>query len=117
VTAARLDRLARMLGMLGAAHDGEVVAAARQTERLRREAGATWPELLAPPLPEPTDVRVFDGPDNLFDYLERFACALTPSERIFARSMRRWRRRPTDKQVAVLQRISINRSALTGVGS
>src|ERR1700738_2141820 len=47
------DRLARVLGMMGSAHDGEALAAARQAERLRAEAGLTWGEILLPRLPAP----------------------------------------------------------------
>jgi hypothetical protein len=41
MTAAALDRerLTKLLGMLGSEHDGEALAAARQAERLRAEAG------------------------------------------------------------------------------
>ena len=39
-------RLAMVLGMLGSVHDSEVVAAARQAERLRRDAGVSWRDLL-----------------------------------------------------------------------
>jgi hypothetical protein len=39
-------RLARVLGMLGSGHDGEVLAAGRLVERLRQQAGATWDEIL-----------------------------------------------------------------------
>lgn len=35
------ERIARVLGMLGSDHDGEVLAAARQAERLRRAARLT----------------------------------------------------------------------------
>lgn len=42
------QRLAAVLGMLGSDHDGEVLNAARTAERLRRDAGVTWQELLAP---------------------------------------------------------------------
>jgi hypothetical protein len=40
------ERLARLLGMLGSTHEGEVVNAARLAVRLIREAGLTWPEIL-----------------------------------------------------------------------
>jgi hypothetical protein len=39
-------RLAKVLGMLGSSHDGEVVNAARQAEEIRRRLGRTWEELL-----------------------------------------------------------------------
>lgn len=55
----KLDRrrLAKLLGMLGSAHDGEVVAAGRQVERLRQAAGFTWGQILssAPPSPPSQD--------------------------------------------------------------
>ena len=39
-------RLAQVLGMLGSAHDGEIVNAARLAVRMLKEAGLTWPQLL-----------------------------------------------------------------------
>jgi hypothetical protein len=56
ITTAALDRtrLACVLGMLGSDHDGEVLNAARAAERMRREAGLTWPEILkSEAVPEP----------------------------------------------------------------
>jgi len=46
--AERLDlrRLAKLLGMLGSRHDGEVVAAARKAHALVRESGVTWDEII-----------------------------------------------------------------------
>ena len=41
-------RLVKLLGLLGSEHDGEVVAAARLAERLRRSAGVSWSEMLQP---------------------------------------------------------------------
>jgi hypothetical protein len=38
--------LVKLLGMLGSDHDGEVVNAARQIEKLRRQIGLTWDELI-----------------------------------------------------------------------
>ena len=43
------ERLAKILGMLGSAHDGEVVNAARQAEQIRSSAGLTWFDVLRPP--------------------------------------------------------------------
>jgi hypothetical protein len=54
-------KLAGILGMLGSEHDGEVLAAARMAERLRREMGATWHDLIACP-PEPETSRRSDPP-------------------------------------------------------
>lgn len=56
-------KLARILGMLGSQHDGEVVAAARAASRLLTDAGISWADLAtgvtvvvkaAPPSPEAT---------------------------------------------------------------
>jgi len=41
-----LEKLAKLLGMMGSAHDGEVANAARLAERHRKEIGKTWGELL-----------------------------------------------------------------------
>jgi hypothetical protein len=41
------DRLVKLLGMLGSAHDREILNAARAAEKLRREAGKSWPEILS----------------------------------------------------------------------
>src|SRR6516162_821576 len=40
------SRLAQVLGMMGSAHDGEALNAARLAVRMIKEAGATWPDLL-----------------------------------------------------------------------
>jgi hypothetical protein len=40
-------RLVKLLGLLGSDHDGEVLNAARQVERLRRDARLTWSDILA----------------------------------------------------------------------
>jgi hypothetical protein len=44
--AADRERLAKISGLLGSSHDGEVVAAARKAEALRRTSGLTWAQLL-----------------------------------------------------------------------
>lgn len=41
----KLKLLRRTLGMLGSAHDGEVLNAAKASERLRREMGVSWDDL------------------------------------------------------------------------
>ncbi len=45
------DRLAAILGMLGSAHDGEILAAAKAAEAERKRLGTTWRELLSAPSP------------------------------------------------------------------
>jgi hypothetical protein len=41
-------RLARVLGLCGSVHDGEVLAAARAADKLIRGSGRTWLDLLKP---------------------------------------------------------------------
>lgn len=48
-----LQRLAKVLGLLGSDHSGEVLSAARQAESMRLTAGLTWQQILAPALPAP----------------------------------------------------------------
>jgi hypothetical protein len=40
-------KLVKILGLLGSSADAEVVAAARQAERVRNELGCSWSDLLA----------------------------------------------------------------------
>ena len=43
------DRLAKLCGMLGSAHDGERAAAAALADALVREAGLTWRDVIKVP--------------------------------------------------------------------
>jgi hypothetical protein len=47
------DRLAKLLGLLGSDFDGEVAAAGRLADKLVRNAGLAWSDVLAPALPPP----------------------------------------------------------------
>ena len=57
ISSADITRLVRLLGMLGSEHDGEVANAGRLADRLVRELGLTWGEVvqpaIAPPPPPP----------------------------------------------------------------
>jgi len=81
------ERLARVLGMLGPAHDGEALAAARQAERLRSEARLTWLDILIPALPQPHGQTVADAIACVLDHDEM----LTNWEAPFVRSIGRQR--------------------------
>ena len=39
-------KLVKVLGLLGSGHDGEILTASRQAERLRAERGRTWDDLI-----------------------------------------------------------------------
>jgi hypothetical protein len=47
------EKLAKVLGMLGSDHDGEVAAAGRRAHKIVKNAGLTWGEVIAPPAPAP----------------------------------------------------------------
>src|SRR4051794_33584521 len=102
---AEIDRLqlSRILGMLGSRFDGEVLAAARQAERLRRDAGLTWRDIVQPPLPPPASGEAIA--DQIEIALGR-PDALTPWEARFVASLARQRKPPSEKQRAVLAEIA-----------
>ena len=108
-----LDRLVKVLGMLGSAHDGEVVAAARQAGKILQQHGHTWSDLphLATPPPIPESIRPRPAPpptsgdwhDAAAACLRR-ADLLTEWERDFVGTLT-GRRKLTAKQAAVLAKI------------
>lgn len=50
-TAADLDRLRKLVGMLGSEHDGEVLAAARKATGLLKSHKLTWADVIGQPRP------------------------------------------------------------------
>jgi hypothetical protein len=97
------ERLARVLGLLGSSHDGEVLVAARQAERLRAEAGLTWPEILHPRLPAPQrQHQHVETVADAIDYALEFQDKLTAWEINFLRTLRRQRTPISTKQRAIL---------------
>jgi hypothetical protein len=49
LAAADRQRLAKLLGMAGSQHDGEALNAARLANRMVRERGITWFDVMLPP--------------------------------------------------------------------
>jgi hypothetical protein len=99
------DRLARVLGMLGSSHEGEVVAAARQAERLRADAGLTWPEILVPRLPPPPHGQNVRTVADAIDFVIEHEVVLTDWERGFVRDLRRLKYPLSPRQLEVLERL------------
>jgi hypothetical protein len=88
------QRLARVLGMLGSTHDGEVLAAARLAESIRARADISWAKLLAADSADDAHdliIRCLDHPELLTDWEVEFL-------RGFAE--------PSPKQLAILERIA-----------
>ena len=52
-----LERLRKLCGMFGSAHDGEAANAARMADRMLREAGLAWGDVLQTALPPPRQAR------------------------------------------------------------
>jgi hypothetical protein len=99
------QRLAKLLGMMGSAHDAEVIAAARQAERLRIDAKLTWAEIVVPGLPAPPQRQNVGKVAEVIRFVLDHANALTEWERDFARSVA-WQQSPlTPKQRVVLDRL------------
>jgi hypothetical protein len=48
---AALERLAKLCGMFGSHHDGERAAAAAMADKLVRENGLTWQQVISRPAP------------------------------------------------------------------
>jgi hypothetical protein len=108
MTSATLDRprLARVLGMLGSSQDGEALAAARQAERLRAEAGLSWGEILLPRLPAPRRQHHHVGTfADAIEFVLDNEQELSDWEYKFVRDIARLRYQLSDKQAAVLERL------------
>ena len=102
-----LPKLAAVLGMLGSDHDGEALAAALQAERMRRDAGWTWPELLLSPAPPPPLLPPHHGQtiaDAIRLVLNR-SDLLTDWEFEFVESISRASYPLREKQLAILERL------------
>ena len=103
-----LRRLARICGLFGSDHDGEVLAAARQAEKIRKKVGLAWEELL---VPSPRQRSKGLPPEDLTDW--RLAChfclerywLLTSWELNFVATVARYRKTPSAKQLIILQRL------------
>jgi hypothetical protein len=112
MTAATIDRerLVKLCGMLGSAHPGERANAAAAADRMVREAGATWREVILHALPAPDPDPVIGNDGDALDFCLACEPALTEWEVGFIRSLadrRRWAVTPfTEKQRSVLARLT-----------
>ena len=113
------DKLVKVLGMLGSAHDGEVAAAGRRATAMVKVAGLTWAQVIAPATPAPQPPhrparrwrRVISPTDGAALCLQ-WPEALTGWEAGFCRSIV-GKRRISAKQTVVLSRIARKVEAFT----
>ena len=121
------DRLAKLLGLVGSAHDGEALAAARKAHALITAAGMTWGEVIendalrarvaGEPAPA-SNWRTIDEPAEQ----ARWALALhathtihlTRFEADFLGTVAGWRGPLTPKQQPIFQRILREAGARAG---
>jgi hypothetical protein len=82
-----LDRLIKLLGMLGSAHDGEIAVAGRKAHELLRSLNMTWQEIiLAKSIVKPTS-KLADTVESKLGTVLACTEPLTPWERKFAHSI------------------------------
>jgi hypothetical protein len=98
-------KLAAVLGMIGSAHDGEALNAARLADRLVRQTGLTWRDILSePPGQLPTPRLPMSWRDTVSACLRRPA-HLSAWEAQFLRSLARFPRLSA-RQTACLRSIA-----------
>ena len=103
-----LERLIKLLGMLGSAHDGERAAAGLKAHEFIKRHGLTWADVISTTPIVKTEPRQRTRP--LPWQMMAQACwlrsyHLTERERVFIDNIRRWTGTPSDKQLAWLNRI------------
>jgi hypothetical protein len=97
------DRLAKLCGLFGS-HIGERANAAAAADKLIRQAGLRWPDILLPALP-PGRQRSLDTIADMIEFVLDFEDVLSEWEVSFCRSIARARYRLSQKQLEVLDRL------------
>jgi hypothetical protein len=112
------DRLVKLLGKLGSDNDAERAIAARLADERRARCGLTWHDLILP-APDPATMKP-DRPRKRWksrkakpkapSWLEKpelvaDSMLATPWEREFAAKLVTWRGTPSERQIAVLNRV------------
>lgn len=90
------DRLAKLCGLFGSEHDGERAEAARQADGLIRRHGLTWRDVIFQPAAEWQHMA-----KTCAEHLRE----LSDKEIRFVLAMQKWRRPPSDAQLAWLRDI------------
>jgi hypothetical protein len=103
------DRLAKLCGMLGSAHDGERASAALKADQLLRQHRLRWPDVIRmPSLPPPTEhpTRRWHEPAQINSHAAAYLAAcwadvLTDWELSFCRQLSR-QQSISPKQLGIL---------------
>jgi len=84
------ERLAQLCGMFGSAHEGERANAAALADRLVRQSGLTWHDVIRQPPPEWQAIAI---------HVRAHRHMLNARERDFIDNVVRQRRPPSEKQL------------------
>jgi hypothetical protein len=105
------SKLVKVLGMLGSAHDGEVVAAGRRADAMVKDAGLMWSDVIVPAAPRPETRQAPQrrwrrptSPSDTAALCLQWSEVLTNWETDFCRSI--VGRRISAKQTVVLERLA-----------
>jgi cupin superfamily acireductone dioxygenase involved in methionine salvage len=96
LTAIDAHRLVKLLGMLGSHHDGERAAAALMADRLVRERGLTWRDVIV--MPREARDHDLDGWRAMAFFCHAHHQKLNAKECGFISGMLRWEGEPTERQ-------------------
>jgi hypothetical protein len=105
------DKLAKICGLLGSAHDGERASAAAKADALVRAAGLTWADVInVPPIiADAPRIRSWRSTSTDWQKMAAFCHArreqLSQWDREFVRSMLHWHGEPSEKQQDMLASI------------
>lgn len=99
------DRLAKLCGMFGSDHAGERANAAAAADKLIRDAGLRWPDVIFPALPPPPRPTPIHSVAEAVEFLLDHQDALTEWERGFVRSIATQKYSISAKQLDVLDRL------------
>lgn len=101
---AAIDRelLAKLCGMFGSDHPGERANAAAAADKLVRQAGLRWPDIILPALPGPKREREIASDEDAIEFCIEHDAELTSWEFKFVWSLRRQRYALTAKQLNTL---------------
>lgn len=97
------QKIAKLLGMLGSAHEGEVITAARKAHKLVHKRGATWCEVIGARDTERDAAQQIPHHAIVLELLKATAL-LTSFERNFLRGILAFQKL-TDKQEVTLETI------------
>jgi hypothetical protein len=107
-------KIAKTIGMVGSSSDHEALTAARMADKLVREAGFTWLDLIVGKLPEPEHINDPRQGDLLQDWPEHWAAAvefcvahrgmLNPASASFVGQLMSYDCTPSERQTDWLRR-------------